>query len=253
MKISTVLRTVYIITTLLCIVMASVVIIQTLYNREACERPDDPFLPRDMLKKYNGKTFVKIAHILPAPFWSICIPLQFHPGLRKSYPKFHKYLGRAFICTSHLLMTGVVSILYNGITFEHYVNSENDENPYKITRMFGTRYSFNDLSACTIILPFLYTAWVAIRYAKQRDYFNHKIWVMRHCSWGVWVMVQRAIVVIVVTLSHILYGDQVVTSGSFKARAFWWPVYAAIIITVGTTEYCIYLMKQERKKTTKRN
>jgi hypothetical protein len=146
---------------------------------EIKKMPQSGFLPFENFPKYDGQTLAKMAHVLPAFFWSICVPLQFHPDLRKKFPKFHKYLGRAFIYTSYTLMIGLGGILHGKISFENYCNVENDPDPYVITKIPGTNFSVFDLFICLLAAMFIYTASVAVAFAKKKDYFNHKIWIVR--------------------------------------------------------------------------
>jgi hypothetical protein len=76
-------------------------------------------------------------------------------------------------------MIGVGAILHGGISFENYVNVENDTDPYVVVNIPGTNFSVVDFVICLIAAMFIYTASVAVAYAKKKDYFNHKIWIIR--------------------------------------------------------------------------
>ncbi len=65
------------------------------------------------------------------------------------------------------------------IAFENHVNVDNDPDPF-IPRYFpGTKLTSFDLTAIFLAIAFIYTAIVAVSYAKKKDYFNHKVWIMR--------------------------------------------------------------------------
>jgi hypothetical protein len=249
MKTNTKLRIIYIILTCLCILMTGYTAMLNIYHDELSKVKDNPFLPKDGIRKFNGQTVAMMAHIMPSTFWSMCIPIQFHPSIRKSYPKFHKYLGRAFIYTSYILMVGVAAILHNGITFEHFVNEGPEA--WTIVKIPGTRYSIVDLYIACIMAAFLYTAKVAVDYARQKDYYNHKIWIIRHCSWGVWIMTFRVLFFVTMPIFSYLYGHPDVAeprSGRFQGWAFFGPITVSVAITVGTAEYAVSLMNEQMRK-----
>ena len=179
MQTDTKLRIIYIIMTIHCMAMANWTFMLNFKHDEIKKMPQSGFLPFENFPKYDGQTLAKMAHVLPAFFWSICVPLQFHPDLRKKFPKFHKYLGRAFIYTSYTLMIGLGGILHGKISFENYCNVENDPDPYVITKIPGTNFSAFDFFVCLLAAMFIYTASVAVAFAKKKDYFNHKIWIVR--------------------------------------------------------------------------
>lgn len=162
-------KIIYIIATVQCLIMMLITSFFFFVNPPNMgESQDIGFLPSKMHAKYEGQTLVYLTHITPAIFWSMCVPLQFHPSLRKKYPKFHKYLGRAFIYTSYILMIGVVIILRKNLAFIHYLNGQNE-----VDKVSYLAFLFL-VGSC-----FVYTAIVAVRYARKGDYFNHKIWIMR--------------------------------------------------------------------------
>ena len=172
MKTEKKLKIIYVIATVQCLIMMLATFFTFFVNASNIgESQDIGFLPHKMHAKYEGQTLVYLTHITPAIFWSMCVPLQFHPRLRKNYPKFHKYLGRAFIYTSYILMIGVVVIIRKNLAFIHYLNGDyeanSDDKVSHLTFLFL-------VSSC-----FLYTAIVAVGYARKGDYFNHKIWIMR--------------------------------------------------------------------------
>ncbi len=110
MKIATKLKIIYLILCMNCALMMFHIFMTQTGDPEAMEAPNSDlqhnFFPLKNFTKYNGHTFANLAHRFPGLFWCACIPIQLRHGIRKKFPKFHKYLGRAFIYTSYILMVG---------------------------------------------------------------------------------------------------------------------------------------------------
>ena len=141
------------------------------------------YMPYRLFTKYEGHSLVYAAHISPAMFWSACIPVQFHPEVRRRYPRLHRYLGRAFICTSFLMMAGVAVIIRRKLLWEHYVNKEtNEADPWVVHKIPRTDLSYSDVVMVVLAVVFLQTAWNAVACARKKDYFHHQIWVIRYVA-----------------------------------------------------------------------
>jgi len=209
------------------------------------------YLPHQLFSKYEGHPLVFATHITPAMFWVICIPLQFHPNIRRAYPKYHRYLGRAFIGTSCLMMVGVFIILKRKLLFEHYVNSNhhtNEEETFVIVKIPGMNFSVTDASMVVVTVPFLVTAWKAVVFAQQKDYFQHQIWVIRHCGWGLWVVSQRILIAtIFLPICLALYGPNGGFGPKGRYHSFFWSGVAGIVVAVSLAEYAIRLLRQKKQ------
>jgi len=209
------------------------------------------FVPYKLLSKYDGHSLVYAAHISPAMFWVGCIPVQFHPRVRKRYPKLHRYLGRAFIGTSCLMMVGVVVILRRRLLWEHYVNKENSANetdPFVIYTIPGTNVSYSDVSQGVPMAFFLCTAWNAVAHAKNKDYFRHQIWTIRHCGWGLWVVSQRILIgTVFLPVCMAIYGIDGEFGGRGRYYLFFWSGIAGMVVSVGTAEYAIRLLRRRKR------
>jgi hypothetical protein len=193
--------------------------------------------PPGLLTKYEGQTLVAYTHIFPALFWSVAIPIQFHPSIRNNYRTFHKYLGRAFIYNSFLLMAGFAVILYKGLSYENYL-----EGCEPIT-IPGTDLSIVDAGLIGIAGMFLYTATMGVNSAREKDFKNHKFWMIRHCGWGLWVIIQRVLGFFAAPIYEGLYG-QVTAPGYLQGRLFLTIGLLGVILSVGVSEYTVSLLKR---------
>mmetsp|Transcript_9831 Transcript_9831/g.18503 ORF Transcript_9831/g.18503 Transcript_9831/m.18503 type:complete len:268 (-) Transcript_9831:684-1487(-) len=198
-------------------------------------------LPRGLLTKYEGETLVACTHILPAVFWIMAIPVQFHPMVRKKYRAFHRFIGRAFVLTSFILMIGFVVILQRGLSFENYLEGVE---PVVIP---GTQLSYGDAFLYLMASFFLYFAIRAVMSAKSRDFQSHQYWMIRHCSCGLWVIIQRILAIVAAGLYNLIYGN-LPAPEHIRGKVFFDLGLVAILLSVGIGEYTIDLLKTEGKR-----
>ncbi len=97
-------------------------------------------------------------------------PLQFHPGIRSGFPRFHRWTGRAFVSASIL---AALLAIFLAIEYE-YTGSR----PALV--IFGLLWLFFSVSA-----------WLC---AARRDFVSHRAFMIRSVTIGfafVWVRVLR--------------------------------------------------------------
>ena len=70
-----------------------------------------------LMTKYKNHPAVQHLHILPAAAWSLSIPLQLTPVIRKSFPKLHKLFGWIAAVSSVLLFISVFVILHRKLDY----------------------------------------------------------------------------------------------------------------------------------------
>jgi len=194
--------------------------------------------PPKLLTKYEGETLVAYTHIFPAAVWIMAIPLQFHPVIRRKYRNTHRLIGRIFVYLSFLIIIGVVVILYRGLSYENYLEGKE---PFTIP---GTSLRSVDVGLYILAASFLYCAIVAVNFAKAKEFHQHQCWMIRHCSLGMWVVVQRFLGVILTQWYGIMYG-KVTGSGAFQGGVFLRMGILGIVISVATGEYTILLLKKK--------
>ena len=80
-------------------------------------------------------------------------------------------------------------------------------------------------------------------------FYNDRHCGTRHCSWGIWVMIQRIIVIFLfIPIFISIYGEEAEFSGRARGWTFAGGAIFGVILSVGTAEYAISLMKEERRK-----
>jgi hypothetical protein len=124
--------------------------------------------------------------------WCVIIPLQLHPHFRKSNPRLHRLSGYTFFGASFLISIRLAVIMQRGLHFENtfsdlIISPEEDI-------MIGAKIP-------TIVFGFYFlgTGIWALRCAMQRRFTSHQHWVIRHVGAGIWVAIQRLLLLTVYT------------------------------------------------------
>lgn len=196
----TILKALYICTSLLCAFMVSWILVfpsswlmghSDLHDRWVdtliVNTYDGVNIPPATITKYAGHPAVQFSHILPGAFWAAAIPFQIHPDMRRNYRGAHRRVGYVFFGSSILQAIGVLLILTRKLTFEH---------DYATLPPFDTTQKLKfEIGMVCQTLWFVYTAGVAAYKVRAGDIASHRRYVLRHIASGLWVAVQRLIVV----------------------------------------------------------
>jgi hypothetical protein len=193
--------------------------------------PDGP-TPPHVLNKYAGHTAVHLTHILPGAIWASLVPIQLHPTLRKTRPRFHRISGYVFILTSLVMGAGVFIILKRDLLFENYFDV--DEPDILPTKPF----------LGLLAVYFMGTALAALKSARDRKFTAHRKWIIRHIASGIWVALQR---VLLGTVFQVIYSARPVSPESQKG-AFKSAGLIATLVCLGVGEYTVYLLEQSQTK-----
>jgi hypothetical protein len=162
-----------------------------------------PFRP-SLMTKYKNHPAVQFLHILPAGAWSVCMPLQLMPAVRKSFPALHRLVGWASAISSTLLFVSVFIIQHRKLD---YIDSEYAleltsflERAASAPALYNTSLSlllrmvpcFTSISAVWFMLCII----TALRCILRHDVRSHRIWMIRHVGSGLGVAVQRCVVLV---------------------------------------------------------
>ncbi len=162
-----------------------------------------PFRP-SLMTKYKSQPAVQYLHVLPAGVWSLCIPLQMTPAIRRSFPKLHKLVGWAVVMSSISLFFSVFVIQYRKLDY-----IENDyalefaafiEHAAAVPTLYSRVMSlglrgvscFTALSAAWFLISII----AALRCIARRRVQLHMVWMMRHVGSGIGVASQRCYVLL---------------------------------------------------------
>lgn len=194
---------------------------------------ENNFLPRDLFAKYKGHNAVHFTHILPGALWAALVPIQLHPGIRKSNRTLHRISGYIFFLTSFLIVVGIFLIINRGLTFENYL----DDNTVK-KRMITPSMI---LVACWFSL----TAIIALLQARRKRFDLHQTWIIRHIAAGIWVSIQRLFInlalPILFSFQFFIDNSQIVQEHLFEKAT-----YVAVIISFAICETCIANIRKSK-------
>jgi uncharacterized membrane protein len=201
------------------------------------------FLPLNLITKYKGHIAVHLTHTLPAAIWAAIIPFQIHPGIRRSNRYLHRILGYIFLVVCISIAIGVLIILRRGLLFENFMNNRE-----------GTNSSKKQTPALLLMITFwyLWTVKEAIKEAKRKNFDRHQKWIIRHIASGLWVAIQRLLIVIVMP---VLNSNQffIVNAQLVQRHLFGKAAMIGMTITVLVSEFAIIkideLKRIQRKHT----
>lgn len=194
-----ILKRLYIATTFACFFMivwimiapASWLIRHSRFHREIfldyIERQNLVFLvtPRSVVTKYQDQDLVHFTHMIPGAMWATIIPFQLHPTWRKNHKKMHRLLGYIFFAASVSISLGVFIIIKRKLTFMSFF----PEVPK------NWNHDLVEIGMVGMSLWFIYTALQAVQLARANKIALHQKWMYRHVASGIWVAVQRMLLV----------------------------------------------------------
>jgi len=190
-------------------------------------------VPISLVMKYAGHKAIQFTHILPGAVWAAAVPIQLHPGIRKTYRKFHRCVGYAFFGATFLMAIGFALIEKRGLNYLHH---DFPSVPLgESTSALGLGWvSLNLVFRGTMALFALF-AGLSLRSAIRRDFASHQKWIYRHVGAGLWIALQRMYVGVVFAK----------TPREQKA-AFGDGAMIGIVITMLSAELAVWLNSQPK-------
>jgi hypothetical protein len=192
---------------------------------------DGKIVPREIVIKYAGHTLVHMTHILPGAVWAGAIPFQLNPSFRKRRPVAHRRIGYAFLTSSFVMTIGIMIIMYRKLFFEHFFE---DLPPKKVS-------SAPAIYSLTMI--FAYSAVKALNLAREKRFLEHQIWIIRHIESGLWIAIQRFLLVFIFP---VLFPDGLSRAG--QRDAFGHAALMGGLISVALGEQSIKLLRRRKMR-----
>lgn len=190
---------------------------------------DGTQVPPETVTKYAGHSLIQFTHILPGAVWAGVIPFQLHPTMRRKYREAHRITGYAFLSASILMAIGIVVILARDLTFHNDYPSHIP--PADDAELLQTKVSMILLTGW-----FVYTAMVAVVKARLKEFKPHQIFIIRHIGSGLWIALQRIVIVGLQVLGLV--------SGPLQMRnLFGCAATGCTFVTILASEYAIHLLK----------
>ena len=150
--------------------------------------------PLHLVTKYKGHSIAQFAHVLPGALWAGLVPFQLHPSARKRYRRWHRRFGYCFVAVSYLMTAGFMYIDRMGLVYIHadFPRIKAEHNTTWLPFNVPHEPLFRLVSGW-----FVLTITMAVWYATRGRFHNHRIWILRHVGSGIWISVQRLVVIMV--------------------------------------------------------
>jgi hypothetical protein len=140
----------------------------------------------DLITKYQGQYLVQLLHIFPGACWSALVPLQLNTKFRHDHRALHKVLGYAFVATASFVGMGVFVIIWRGLFYENFFH---DIPPLTYSSSPGI------LLLTIYYLGTIFRAFYFVTLKSPSDYHQHSVWIVRHVAAGIWIAIQRILLV----------------------------------------------------------
>ena len=185
-------------------------------------------LSSDIITKYYGQRAVHATHLLPGAIWCSIAPLQFHTQFRKGNWVLHRWLGYVLLLCVVFQCVGIAIIMQRGLLVKNfYQDVPNDP-----------LIEYSNPVVVVISVWYATTAAVSLWHAKQRQFLDHRLALIRHVALGSLVATQRIFIIVV--------------PGPISRRAqrnlFIYTLYAAIGIHVVAGEVACFLYEAKKRK-----
>lgn len=197
-----------------------------------------------VLIKYAGHTLIQCTHVLPAAIWAAIIPFQLHPKFRSEpkYKKYHKPLGYLFLLVALTMSCGVVIILQREMSFEHFFDDLKEMDK-------KNNYQSSEPLLYAMTIWFDISLLVSIYYARsKKNKLHHQRWMNRHIASGIWVALQRVLLVSVYPMIYSALGLMPL-SRYHQRRVFGEAAWIAMVLCMCSAEYMNYrLLRRQKQK-----
>lgn len=245
---NTKLKILYIIVTILCLFMIMWILIfpsswlmghstkhDQLIHGILIKKYDETLgqVPPKTITKYKGHTLIQFTHILPGCLWVGSIPIQLHSSIRKMHRTFHKIVGYVFIVTSMMIAFGIFLIFQRNLTFHN-------DYPTTLPPVDTIDVIMMKISSTILTMWFIITAITAVCKARSKDYIKHRRYIIRHIGSGIWIILQRIIVVFCQAFN-------IVKNPIQMRNLFGNAATGSIFITLILSEYTIWLLENNNK------
>ena len=195
--------------------------------------PADGIVPPDIVEKYAKQTAIHMTHTLPGVLWAGLIPFQLYSPLRKNRPTLHRVLGYIFFLSSIAMAIGIVIIVKRQLLFTNFfpdVPPSNEPIP-------------TEVAVTSLGLYFVFTILNAIRYALKRQFDLHQRWIIRHVASGMWIAIQR---ILLLTVYSVIYPSPV--SRATQRQSFGDAAMIATTISLVCGEVVVHLLSSQTAK-----
>ena len=180
-------------------------------------------------------TDVRMMHHAASGVWAILAPMQLSAAFRRRWPLLHRWGGRLMATLAVPIIWGVALIEKRGLTYDETFGGGKMELKLLVTLR-------------AIALGFLVSAAMAWWHARRREFEAHSRWARRYIALGMWVAVQRFLLVFcIIPLGKVLMGRA--WSAGEARTAFSQAALVAAALCVAVAELCNAADAKERRST----
>lgn len=185
-----------------------------------------PFVDADgrpSFLRYASSPVGRFLHVAPVGLWSVFAPFMVNVKFRNKHRALHRRMGRVFIAMSVAIAIGIPFLIYQRVTKVHYG-------------------FLHGAAMMALTAYFLVTALVAIYYARQKRYDQHRTWIIRHVAVGYSAHVLRLLGVSQAFLHYIvpIYHDHTQAGSDMRSLVFAAYFWVGAVISMSAGEVWLY-------------
>ncbi len=159
-----------------------------------------------------------VIHIVCGIIFNLLSPFQFVSSVRERFPLFHRYSGR-------VLALCAISVALTALWMNQFYPS------------YGGALKYSGIVAYNIVL--LGAIWLAIKYIRNKNIKEHKLWMMRAMAAALGPATQRLIILPV----FMIFGEEVLTEW-FIGLLIW----SGLIINLVFVEYIHFKQQPDKPR-----
>ena len=236
------LKALYVLTTFLCLFMVAWIGVfpsswlmgrsdwhDRIINKTMVETYDGTSVSPRTVTKYAGHSLVQFTHIAPGALWAGAIPLQLHSNIRRQYRWAHKISGYAFVVSALLMAFGICVIFARELTFHNDYDGIPPPDDIELLQMKISAIFLTGWFALTVLLAVYNAGWA-------KDIKSHQKWIIRHIGSGLWIALQRVVLMV--------YQGAGLMKNPLQVRnLFGNAATGSVLVTVVLAEYAIRCLK----------
>ena len=198
-------------------------------NKTMVETYDGTSVSPRTVTKYAGHSLVQFTHIAPGAIWAGAIPLQLHPNVRGKYRWAHKITGYAFVVCALLMAFGICVIFARDLTFHNDYEGIPPADDLELLQIKVSTIFLTSWFALTVLLAVYNAGWA-------KDIKSHQKWIIRHIGSGLWIALQRVVLMII-------RGTGLMKNPLQVRNLFGNAATGSVVVTVVLAEYAIRCLK----------
>ena len=157
--------------------------------------------PASLVLKYAEYPSIRFLHTAPGALWAALIPVQLVPCLRRLYPSLHRSIGWTFSAAAMLMSLGMLALFWYRKQLSYDISDFSSVTSQQLVKSGWAGWlTYKTLPMIHVEMIglgvcFASSLLIAVRAAQLKQYMKHRRWIFRHAATGLWVAVQRLVVI----------------------------------------------------------